>query len=263
MHAALIHHQLMAQDPLDAGQHAVRALHRGLKPGQAHAPQLLVALLVRAVSDNPLPGQAQVADGPVELVVEHLSPVIFARYQDALLPGVIAAPGQGCGVVVAVVQAAPGCEPRRLVRADDTLLPHRVHQLVQGRKLAQHVDAVVGRIGQLQPFDVLDVFRRQVQVVLPGGVEHRGVFRGIHKKSAVHPVGLGDRVEHQVQLVVFTLAAQAKAQLREVVLQQLRGLLNDDVINAHNGLDLFAVVQAKEEELRAVDQGNGHVGLVH
>jgi len=128
---------------------------------------------------------------------------------------------------------------------------------------AQRVDAPEMRVLVAERLEHLHVVRVDEGVVPVRGAEDGHVLAGKVYEARLQPVLLRNGVEGQEDLpVVWAFAAQAQVHLLELLRLQLGGFFDPDGRDARDRLELFGVVQAAGDDLRAVQATDGHFGFI-
>ena len=139
---------------------------------------------------------------------------VFAENVHAVPEPVVPPPDQRGRIVhIAEIQPAEKARAGVFLGRDPPFGHAGVHQLVQRGELPQRVYAVIGGIALLQRLQLLPVGVGEKAVVAVGGAHNARARRRLLEKIAVHPVGPGNRVEHQVNLRVVLRGAKAEVEL--------------------------------------------------
>ena len=154
-------------------------------------------------------------------------------------------------------------------RRPDPLQPlgHRLcveHGFARHAPLPQTVDHVVILVRLLEGLQGLDGLLGQETVVLVGALMQPCPRVRLIEEPLFQPVCDADGVERYQDLqVVGEDRPQADVQLVEVSLLQFGRLLDPDARDVVDGFQLLHVVQAGEQDLAAVGEGDVHVAFIH
>ena len=228
---------------------------------------------------------AQRADLLARDVVEHLPDEIIAAVARRVAADDIRPAGDDIFIdrhrAVRIVHPRPALEvyavflddvfevaaPRVLRSLDDEQpLAHlfRVeHRLARHAPLAEAIDLVVVLVRLFEGFERRNGLRRQKAVVEIRALVHRRARVLAVEKPLLEPVRDRNGIERQDHLqVIGEVCAQSDVQLVKVPLLQLARFLDPDARNVVDRLELFHVVEAREQDLAAVRKRNAHVTLV-
>ena len=137
------------------------------------------------------------------------------------------------------------------------------HRLARHAPLTETIDLVVVLVRLFEGFERRDGLRRQKAVVEIRALVHRRARVLAVEKSLLEPVRDRNGIERQDHLqVIGEVCAQSDVQLVEVSLLQLARFLDPDARDVVDRLELFHVVEAREQDLAAVRKRNAHVTLV-
>ena len=156
----------------------------------------------------------------------------------------------------------------RLLRSldDEQPLAHlfRVeHRLARHAPLAEAIDLVVVLVRLFEGLKRRDGLRRQKAVVEIRALVHRRARVLAVEKPLFQPMCDADRIKRQDHLqVVGEIRSQSDIQLVEVPLLKLARFLDPDARDVVDRLELFYVVEAREQDLAAIRKRNAHVALV-
>ena len=163
------------------------------------------------------------------------------------------------GHIVAVLPAPPLHRLRQAAQPFRDRLPVE-DRLARHAPFPQAIDLVIIGVRVLESLQGPHRLRRQEAVVLVGAAVGGGPWVRRIEKAPLEPVGDADGVEGEDDLeVVGEPGAEADVQLIEVRLRDLAGLLHPDAGDVVDGLQLFHVVQPREEDLRPVGEADAHV----